>query len=191
MISACDSFGIDIADTSGSQQLGLSEDVIKIPTNKAKSGSLPGCQVKSTKKIRKVRGELHLAFGKQVQAVGDQGHMHRFLPEELLKFNCSHIINKFSIGDNYPSKVDPLEGVTKTVPKLLGRYQYFIQIVPTQYLSSNNDLIETAQYSFTEMDSIVNPNSPSFMQPGIFFKYDIRFLYSKYNFNFNFNLVRI
>lgn len=50
---------------------------------------------------------------------------------------------------------------------------YFLQLVPTMYIDSSNQIVDTMQFSSYEHDTrvILEPGK-RFWQPGIFFKYD-------------------
>jgi len=164
----CENFGIDMVDASGDQQLEISEHVQK------ESRGYMGCKVNGYLETNKVKGEFHIAFGRKAEAAGSSQHIHRFSPTELLTFNCSHVINRLSFGEDFPGVVQPLDGAKEIVESGLGRYQYFLQVVPTRYEYSSGKRLETNQYSVTEHKVFVHPESGgSFKQPGIFFKFEL------------------
>jgi len=66
-----------------------------------------------------------------------------------------------------------LDGHSEIVSSGSGRFQYFIQIVPTRYIYSNGKEVITNQYSVTEQKIMVDPTARTFSQPGIFFKYEL------------------
>jgi len=160
----CEDFGIDtLALDTGEQQLEVQKDIkkdhIKGINNKF------GCHLTGFVKATKVKGEFHIAFGRHAQATTEENHMHRFTMQELWTFNCSHKINKFWFGEDFPGSSHALDGTSKIVEKGLGRFQYFIQIVPTIYRDTRRS-IYTNQYSVTEDSVIVEPVG-TFKQPGI------------------------
>jgi hypothetical protein len=126
----------------------------------------------------KVKGEFHIAFGRKAESSGDDAtHIHRFSPLELFTFNCSHTIHRLSFGEDFPGVVQPLDGITQIVNsglipvtssfcKGLGRFQYFINVVPTIYEYSNGRRVGTNQYSATEHNKEIHPEGGSFKQPG-------------------------
>ena len=70
--------------------------------SKVSSGEI-GCRLKATLHVNRVKGEFHVAFGRQALASsGDSSmerhHIHRFTMAELDTFNCSHIINHLAFG---------------------------------------------------------------------------------------------
>eukprot|EP01118_Nematostelium_gracile_P008063 TRINITY_DN264_c0_g1_i1.p1 TRINITY_DN264_c0_g1~~TRINITY_DN264_c0_g1_i1.p1 ORF type:complete len:305 (-),score=60.00 TRINITY_DN264_c0_g1_i1:3-917(-) len=164
----CDDFGLDMVDMAGDQQLEITEHIQKIPHK------LKGCQIQGTLETFKVRGEFHIAFGRKAEAANALSHIHRFSPAEIKKFNSSHTITRLSFGEDFPGVIQPLDGVTKTVEAGLGRYQYFVQIVPTVYEYASGTILKTNQYSITENTHFAFPElTGSFKQPGIFFRYEI------------------
>ena len=146
---SCDGFGIDVMDASGELQLEVSANI-------QKKRLAPGCYLTAKLALNKVKGEFHIGFGRNTESHGE-AHTHRFSMHELLTFNCSHTIQSFSVGSDFPGLVNPLDGMTKIVPKGLGRYQYFLNIVPTVYKTGWGNTIVSGQYSFTEMNTLVDP----------------------------------
>lgn len=60
-----------------------------------------------------------------------------------------------------------MNGVSKISVGGLGRYQYFLQVVPTTYRYQNGEEIYSNLYSVTEHDILVHPErGGSFKQPG-------------------------
>jgi len=178
----CNDFGLDLVDTAGDQQLEIVENIQKQRTEKGKENELgaKGCNIHGFLETSKVRGEFHIAFGRRAEASSDgEGHqsstehIHRFSPSEIFTFNSTHTINRLSFGEDFPGVLQPLDGVTKLVQKGSGRFQYFIQVVPTIYTYTNGKRIFTNQYSVTENTVIVDPTARTFKQPGIFFKYEL------------------
>lgn len=43
----------------------------------------------------------------------DGRHIHQFIPSEAPFFNVSHTIQHVSFGDEYPGRVNPLDGKVK------------------------------------------------------------------------------
>jgi len=196
---ACDNFGVDIVDSAGEQSLEVTQNIVKKHTSKGKEQDTfrLGCKANGILKVNKVRGEFHIAFGREAQSasgLGGGGHIHRFTPQELFTFNCSHVINRLSFGEDFPGVVQPLDGTKKVVTKGLGRYQYFIQVVPTIYKYQNGKQLVTNQYSVTEHTLLVDPTKGSFKQPGLYFKYELSpytVTYTEYNKPFSHFLIRM
>jgi len=55
-----------------------------------------------------VAGNFHVAFGDSV--VKDGRHIHQFVPSEAPGFDVSHTIHHISFGEEYPGRVNPLDG---------------------------------------------------------------------------------
>jgi len=177
----CNDFGLDLVDSAGDQLLEIVENINKKHTTegKEKEWHLKGCTIYGFLEISKVQGEFHIAFGRKAEATTTPkgtvsvSHIHRFTYQEIFTFNSSHIINRLSFGEDFPGVVQPLDNVKKIVESGSGRYQYFIQVVPTIYKYSNGKELYTNQFSVTENTIIVDPTASSFKQPGIFFKYEL------------------
>ena len=108
------------------------------------SRSNPGCNLKGILTLKKVMGNFHFAPGVS-QEIGPFGqHIHQYSLDELLRFNTSHVINKFSIGHDRIDRFSPrgvkfpLEGRIFSVTQGLATIKYFIKIVPTQYVTSTS-----------------------------------------------------
>ncbi len=103
------------------------------------SRSNPGCNLRGILTLKKVMGNFHFAPGIS-QEVGPNGqHIHQYSLDELLRYNISHTINRFSIGSDAVQRFSsrgtkfPLEGRVFMVDRGLAHIKYFIKIVPTQY----------------------------------------------------------
>jgi hypothetical protein len=175
---ACHEFGVDAVDTAGEQQLELSDDLVKVPLPHTHAGNTDGCHIKGTLHINRVKGEFHIAFGRQALAMsGDssmqRSHIHRFTMAELDTFNVSHRINELRFGEAYPGVHNPLDGVVKMIESGTKRFMYFVKVVPTEYHFVNGTVLHTNQFSYTEHEIPVNTHARTFWQPGVYFKYEI------------------
>lgn len=177
----CNQFGIDIVDSAGDQTLEVLDSITKKHTSYWSQDNMDakGCRATGYLETNKVKGEFHIAFGRKAEAIKDvdghdtSQHVHRFSMLEIYTFNCSHVINRLSFGEDFPGAVQPLDGHSEIVPYGSGRFQYFVQIVPTRYIYSNGKELITNQYSVTQQNVIVDPTARTFQQPGIFFKYEL------------------
>jgi hypothetical protein len=103
------------------------------------SHSNPGCNLRGQLQLRKVKGNFHFAPGTTISLGPFGQHVHQFGLEQMLRFNVSHRINHFSIGDSTTRRFSkrgvtfPLEGMKYIVEHGLGHMKYFIQVVPTVY----------------------------------------------------------
>jgi endoplasmic reticulum-Golgi intermediate compartment protein 1 len=175
---ACHEFGVDAVDTAGELQLELSHDLSKEKLAHTHLGDSDGCRVRGTLHINRVKGEFHIAFGRQALAVSGEAslarsHVHRFTMAELDTFNCSHRINELRFGDAYPGVHNPLDGVRKTIAEGSMRYIYFLKVVPTEYHYLNGTVLHTNQFAYTQHEIPVNTHASQFWQPGVYFKYEI------------------
>ena len=83
-------------------------------------------------------------------------------------------MNSLSFGPAFPERDSPLDGVSRAVSKEQGSgmFQYYTQVVPTQYRRLGGETIESNQYAVTEHYRKIAPNSHRWL-PGVFFFYDI------------------
>lgn len=140
-------------------------------TQKLKEQSGEGCRVHGFLHVNKVQGNFHFAPGKSFQT--DHMHIHDLAALSFQNsFDLSHKITRLSFGQEYPGLVNPLDGAEKTW-RLSGSamYQYYIKIVPTAYKSTDGDVINSNQFSVTEHERQLTPNSRGGL-PGVFFLYD-------------------
>ena len=114
-----------------------------------------GCNLVGHMTINRVAGNFHIAMGEGVERNGR--HIHTFQPDDTPNFNASHVIHHLSFGlpssDGAEPQDNPLNGVSKIVDHqrgTTGLFQYFIKIVPTTYISRNQERKETNGYFFTE-----------------------------------------
>ena len=131
------------------------------------------CRLWGTLRVNKVAGNFHITIGKHIQdPLHRSGHRHfgAYVPQEL--YNLSHRIDRLSFGTEVPGIVNPLDAtlqVTEIKPYV---YQYYIQVVPTEY-ENMWQKVRTNQFSVTERERAVTMDSGGSGVPGIFFKYDL------------------
>lgn len=135
--------------------------------NNARHASLTlgeGCNLLGHFELNRVAGNFHIAMGEGVQRNGK--HVHIFNPAETHNFNTSHVIHHLSFGglqqqrdgplggvDDSVEETTPMNGVTKIVEArhgTTGLFQYFIKIVPTTFVTNDNQRRETNGFFFTE-----------------------------------------
>ncbi|UYV74682.1 ERGIC2, partial [Cordylochernes scorpioides] len=98
------------------------------------------------------------------------GHIHISLFPDF-HTNFSHRIERFSFGESSTGIFDPLEGEEKLTNHGNYRYQYYIQVVPTDVVSLSGRVTSTYQYSVTEQQRGIDHESNSHGTPGINFRY--------------------
>jgi hypothetical protein len=137
------------------------------------SRSNPGCNLRGVLTLKKVMGNFHFAPGVS-QEVGPNGaHIHQYSLDELLRYNISHKINKFSIGNDKIARFSargtkfPLEGQSFTVHQGLAHIKYFIKIVPTQYQIGARDDSSLISTSSTDENSLSFEYSAQFHHQGV------------------------
>ncbi|XP_038209767.1 endoplasmic reticulum-Golgi intermediate compartment protein 3 [Zerene cesonia] len=138
-----------------------------------------GCQLYGYMEVNRVGGSFHIAPGKSFTI--NHIHVHDVQPYSSSVFNTTHIIKRLSFGSDIKSaNTAPLDGVTGLAKEGAVMFQYYIKIVPTMYVSLDNKVLHTNQFSVTRHQKAVsNVNSESGM-PGAFFSYELSPLMVKY-----------
>ena len=153
-----------------------------------------GCQVYGWIDLPRSSGHFHIAPHKDIHTNGVNNGFLSLL--DLIsftfeQFNVTHTVNSLGFGMNYPGIQNPLDAQTRLVEDTHGMYQYYLKVVPTQYLQpgckqelSNKGrkaskrparcrkVIESNQYSVTEHMRHLSPNSGRGL-PGVYFYYEI------------------
>ncbi|KAF3912581.1 hypothetical protein ABW21_db0205856 [Orbilia brochopaga] len=168
----CDTLHVNVQDAAGDRIL-AGDLLTKTPTEFASSEAhkfklnLPkrpkgnSCRIYGSMDVNRVMGDFHITA---------KGHGY-WEPGQHVDhgiFNFSHVVNELSFGEFYPKLVNPMDGVVASTEDKFYRYQYFLSIVPTTYMSRGRTL-HTNQYSVTEQGRSMSPQSV----PGIFFKFDV------------------
>ena len=131
------------------------------------------CRLSGTLRVNKVAGNFHITIGKHIQdPLQRSGHRHygAYVPQQL--YNLSHRIDRFSFGTEVPGIVNPLDATLQVTDIKSYVYQYYIQVVPTEYDTLWRK-VRTNQFSVTERERPVNLDHGASGVPGIFFKYDL------------------
>lgn len=134
-----------------------------------------GCNVHGFVALSSGGGNLHLAPGHELENFGKEqvfDSLSDFISQAFETFNVSHTVNKVRLGAEYPGDVHQLDGQSRMIQDAYGMYQYYIQIVPTEYRFLNGTVIQTNQYSVTEHMRHVSPGSNKGL-PGVFFFYEV------------------
>jgi len=134
-----------------------------------------GCRIEGTVQLASTGGNLHIAPGRETEDIGSGNG--KFSIADLLNlafenYNVTHTINKLHFGPEFPGGVRQLDGQTRNVGDNHGMYQYYIQIIPTEYIGLDGTRISTNQMSVTEHMRIVKPGSNRGL-PGLFFFYEV------------------
>eukprot|EP00808_Paulinella_micropora_P026702 g73564.t1 len=135
-----------------------------------------GCNLAGTLDVRKVAGNFHFAPGKSFQHA--HMHVHDLAAIEEGAFNVSHSIQSLSFGKPFPGIVNPLDGLTKAVPKGVtsAMFMYYAKVVPTTYQELGGEPRHTNQFSVTEHFralSAASATGGSNGLPGVFIFYEL------------------
>lgn len=139
--------------------------------------SHPGCNIRGTIIVKQVRGNFHFKPGVGVESPFGW-HVHEYDYAQLRRFNVTHQINHFSVGGDRGrfSKnaiMYPLDGSFHSTGPMLSAVHYFLNIVPTSYISSwgtKHSFEFSAQKHHRDIGvgGFVDPSA----SPGLYFLYD-------------------
>ncbi|ETO10224.1 Endoplasmic reticulum-Golgi intermediate compartment protein [Reticulomyxa filosa] len=135
-----------------------------------------GCRIEGHLHVQKVEGNFHLALGAAHNINGR--HVHQFVLSDIPKFNCSHTIHHLSFGDPFPQQVFPLNGISHVITEMGGGvFQYYLKIIPTEYISPTGHRIYSNQYWSSYKYNHIRPSSEhertEVALPGVFFIYEM------------------
>lgn len=128
------------------------------------------CRLHGHIEVNKVAGNFHVTTGQSVPHPQGHAHLNAFVPPNAV--NYSHRIDSLSFGAPAPGIINPLDGTLYITEDRQQMFQYYLQIVPTHYVSSSVHML-TNQYSVTERNRTVSRRTGGHGLPGLFFKYDI------------------
>lgn len=137
-----------------------------------------GCNIHGKVALSSGGGNLHLAPGRGMQTNTEEISIFDLMLRQFEQWNVSHTIHKIRFGDELPAELhdgknrNQLDGEDRIIADVYGMYQYYFQVVPTQYRYLNGTTIQTNQYSVTEHLRHVNPGSGRGL-PGVFFFYEV------------------
>eukprot|EP00696_Hemimastix_kukwesjijk_P001971 gnl/Hemi2/12403_TR4235_c0_g1_i1.p1 gnl/Hemi2/12403_TR4235_c0_g1~~gnl/Hemi2/12403_TR4235_c0_g1_i1.p1 ORF type:complete len:401 (+),score=170.66 gnl/Hemi2/12403_TR4235_c0_g1_i1:81-1283(+) len=145
--------------------------------NRMRLQSGEGCEVYGFLEVSKVAGNFHFAPGKSFSHANLHIHDLMSIGGSQPAFNISHTVNRLSFGEDFPNRVNPLDGQKNGFDDnaQAGMYQYFIKIVPTAYNYLNGNTLHTNQYSVTDHFRPIASAGHAHGRnlPGVFFFYDL------------------
>eukprot|EP01029_Cantina_marsupialis_P027945 TRINITY_DN774212_c0_g1_i1.p1 TRINITY_DN774212_c0_g1~~TRINITY_DN774212_c0_g1_i1.p1 ORF type:complete len:304 (-),score=69.71 TRINITY_DN774212_c0_g1_i1:412-1323(-) len=127
-----------------------------------------GCRISGRVFISKVPGSIHVALGEHA---APDSQRHQFSMSQLKQFNSTHTVEEFSIGDAYPGRIDPLTH-ERRVARGISQFQYFLKVVPTEFVPVSGDKMVSYQYGLTEHENKSDATSRRFPLPGVWFNYE-------------------
>ncbi|ORY54753.1 endoplasmic reticulum vesicle transporter-domain-containing protein [Leucosporidium creatinivorum] len=122
----------------------------------------PACRIWGSMSVKKVTGNLH------VTTLG-HGYLSWEHTDHAL-MNLSHVIHEFSFGPYFPRISQPLDNSAEVTDAHFHIFQYFVSVVSTTYVDARRRILNTSQYSVTDMSRVTEHGRGV---PGIFIKYDI------------------
>ncbi|XP_065836081.1 endoplasmic reticulum-Golgi intermediate compartment protein 2-like [Oscarella lobularis] len=129
------------------------------------------CRIHGSMEVQKIAGNFHITAGKSMPHPRGHAHLSAFIPRE--SFNFSHRINRLSFGFAAIGTFNPLDGELKITEERNQMFQYYLQIVPTQFQRVTGANYSANQYSVTERERVIDHSGGSHGVPGIFMKYDL------------------
>ncbi|XP_055624120.1 endoplasmic reticulum-Golgi intermediate compartment protein 3 [Toxorhynchites rutilus septentrionalis] len=131
-----------------------------------------GCQIYGSMAVNRVGGSFHIAPGKSFSI--SHIHVHDVQPFSSGKFNTSHRINTLSFGDEFGyGQTRPLDSTEVMAEEGAMMFQYYIKIVPTEFVPLNGPTLHTNQFSVTKHQKSVSVMSGESGMPGIFVNYEL------------------
>ncbi|KIJ62960.1 hypothetical protein HYDPIDRAFT_135453 [Hydnomerulius pinastri MD-312] len=121
------------------------------------------CRIYGSLAVKKVTANLH------VTTLGHGYSSSVHVPHD--KMNLSHVITEFSFGPYFPDISQPLDYSFEIARDPFMAYQYFLHVVPTNYIAPRSQPLMTNQYSVTHYTRKLADDHAG--TPGIFFKFDL------------------
>lgn len=117
------------------------------------------CRLYGSVLVKKVTGNLHIS------TLGHGYFSFDRTPDNMM--NLSHVVHEFSFGPYFPDISQPLDHSVEITQDRFPIFQYFLNLVPTQYIDASGRKMATNQYSVTDYVRAVQPGMGV---PGIFIK---------------------
>ncbi|XP_053683376.1 endoplasmic reticulum-Golgi intermediate compartment protein 3 [Sabethes cyaneus] len=131
-----------------------------------------GCQIYGSMEVNRVGGSFHIAPGKSFSF--SHIHVHDVQPFASSRFNTSHRINTLSFGEEFGfGQTSPLDSTEEIANEGAMMFQYYIKIVPTEFVPLNGPKLHTNQFSVTKHQKSVSVASGETGMPGIFVTYEL------------------
>ncbi|XP_047114322.1 endoplasmic reticulum-Golgi intermediate compartment protein 3 isoform X2 [Schistocerca piceifrons] len=147
-------------------------------SDKLKTAFTEACQIYGYMEVNRVGGSFHIAPGQSFSI--NHVHVHDVQPFSSSNFNTSHRITHLSFGKNIPGKTNPIDGTEVVTHEGSTMFQYYVKIVPTTYVSKDNTILLTNQFSVTRHQKVISTISGESGMPGIFFNYELAPMMVKY-----------
>ncbi|GAA5804324.1 endoplasmic reticulum vesicle transporter-domain-containing protein [Helicostylum pulchrum] len=153
--------------------------------------SREGCRMHGTLLVKKVRGNFHFSAGRAYSHGGTHVHDVSSFIKSDNKQNFMHTIKQLEFGSHVyntqkqkrtkaSNLVQPLDNTSWGTMQATMMYQYFLQIVPTEFDFISGAQSRTFQYSVSKQEQFVNQHTGGL--PGVFFMLDhspMRIIYSE------------
>ncbi len=102
-----------------------------------------GCNVHGMVALSPGGGNLHITPGHELENFGKTFQfkdLTDLIKQTFETFDVSHKVEKLRFGRGYPGDIHQLDGEERNVTDSFGMYQYYFQIVPTEYRFLNGKL---------------------------------------------------
>ena len=104
-----------------------------------------GCNVHGVVALSTGGGNLHITPGHELENFGKTfafKDLAELISQAFETFNVTHTIKKLRFGREYPGDIHQLDGAERKADDVHGMYQYYFQIVPTEYRFLNGRYLQ-------------------------------------------------
>lgn len=142
-----------------------------VKSSKEENGE--GCRVSGNVALGTGGGNFHFVPSKSLENFGHESELTLadYLATAFETYNVTHTIHRLHFGQAMPGQKYQLDGEERTIIDNHGMYQYYLQIVPSNY-KSKNKIIHTNQFAVTEHLRHLSPGSNRGL-PGVYFFYEV------------------
>jgi hypothetical protein len=95
-----------------------------------------GCNVHGIVSLSSGGGNLHITPGHELENFGKTfafTDLTDLIAQSFETFNVTHTVNKLRFGREYPGDIHQLDGEVRKIDDTSGMFQYYFQVVPTEY----------------------------------------------------------
>lgn len=134
-----------------------------------------GCNIHGMVALSSGGGHLHITPGHELENFGKKfafQDLNDLINQAYDTFNVTHKVNKLRFGKEYPGDIHQLDDERRMVNDTSAMYQYYFQIVPTEFRFLNGTTIQTNQFSVIEHMRHVQAGRDRGL-PGVYFYYEL------------------
>lgn len=109
-----------------------------------------GCNVHGVVALSTGGGNLHITPGHELENFGKTfafKDLAELVKQAFETFNVTHTVKKLRFGKDYPGDIHQLDGAKRNADDVHGMYQYYFQVVPTEYRFLNGMSVNAVFFS--------------------------------------------